>query len=87
MRNSTYRALAQQLDEAITEQTARRDLRLMVEAGLLVAHGQKRGRFYGAGNDLLDLRRTILAARDPATTPIPSPLPQPDDLTRARDPT
>jgi Fic family protein len=65
VRNSTYRALALQLEEAITEQTATRDLRLMVDAGLLAAHGEKRGRFYAAGSDLLDLRRTILAARDP----------------------
>jgi Fic family protein len=65
VRNSTYRALAHQLDEDITEQTATRDLRLMVEAGLLVAHGEKRGRFYGAGKELVDLRRSILASRDP----------------------
>ncbi len=65
VRNSTYRALAQQLDEDVTEQTATRDLRLMVDAGLLVAHGEKRGRFYGAGKDLADLRRSILASRDP----------------------
>jgi len=65
VRNATYRALAEQLDEEISEQTASRDLRQLVEAGLLVAQGERRGRFYVASRPLADLRLAIVRARDP----------------------
>lgn len=39
----------------MTEQVASRELRLLVERGLLVAHGEKRGRTYSAGDELRDV--------------------------------
>jgi Fic family protein len=65
VRNATYRAMAAQIDEEISEQTAGRDLRQLVDAGLLVAHGEKRGRHYSGSRTLFDLRKAILEARDP----------------------
>jgi Fic family protein len=65
VRNATYRAVVEQSDEEITEQTASRDLRQLVDAGLLVAHGEKRGRYYGASRTLADIRQAIVRARDP----------------------
>ncbi len=47
VRNSTYRASAD-----VSDQVASRDLKLLVEAGLLVADGATRGRIYAA-SDLL----------------------------------
>jgi hypothetical protein len=66
IRNATYRAVVQETDqEQITEQTASRDLRQLVDAGLLVPHGEKRGRYYGASRALADIRQGIVRARDP----------------------
>jgi Fic family protein len=65
VRNSTYRAFMAENGEEITEQTAGRDLRLLVAKGLLVARGQSRGRFYSATGRLIDLRRTITSSRNP----------------------
>lgn len=48
-RNATYRATA---EDEITEATASRDLRAAAEAGLLRAHGERRGRFYTASDRL-----------------------------------
>jgi hypothetical protein len=36
---------------------ATRDLKLLVDAGLLEAHGEKRGRFYQASQLVRDIRR------------------------------
>jgi Fic family protein len=65
VRNTTYRALVARNGEAIAFATATRDLKQLVEAGLLVAHGERRGRLYTAGPPLLALRQAIVAARDP----------------------
>jgi len=65
VRNGTYRAGLRDAGEEITEQTASRDLRQLVAAGLLVSHGEKRGRHYVAGPVLRDLRGAVVAARDP----------------------
>jgi len=65
VRNSTYRASMAANGEDIAEQTAGRDLRLLVAKGLLVARGQARGRFYTATDRLADLQRAIISARDP----------------------
>jgi len=62
VRNATYRAIH---DDEITEQTASRDLRQLVDAGLLVAHGEKRGRFYIAGDEVRSRRLMIVNAREP----------------------
>ena len=65
VRNSTYRATLREADEEITEQTASRDLKQLVDLGLLTAEGERRGRYYVAGESLAKLRRAILADRDP----------------------
>ena len=65
VRNSTYRAFMEETGEEITEQTAGRDLRALVEKGLLRPHGQSRGRYYLATGPLIDLRRAIISSRNP----------------------
>jgi hypothetical protein len=65
VRNSTYRASIEEGGEEITEQTAGRDLRMLVEKGLLIPRGQSRGRYYIATPRLLDLRRMITSSRGP----------------------
>jgi Fic family protein len=62
VRNATYRAVVAQ-DEGVTEQTATRDLRRLVDAGLLQPHGELRGRHYIAGDELTALRESILGRR------------------------
>jgi Fic family protein len=52
VRNGTYRPAAD-----ISEQSASKDLRILVEAGLLEAHGAKRGRFYLATPKILEVQR------------------------------
>lgn len=64
VRNSTYRAIAHAEDGELTEATASRHLRQMVQAGLLKPQGEKRGRFYTATKEVLALRRAIIDARD-----------------------
>ncbi len=50
IRNVTYRSSVREAEgEEISEQTASRDLRALVEAELLVAHGERRGRTYTRG--------------------------------------
>lgn len=46
---SLYRSL---VEDDVSEAMATRDLRAMAAAGLLVAHGERRGRFYTAGPEL-----------------------------------
>jgi Fic family protein len=66
VRNVTYRAgLEESGEEPITEQTASRDLQRLVEAGLLVPSGEKRGRFYVAGADVAQVWQQIRSDRDP----------------------
>jgi len=64
VRNATYRAALESAKDEITEQTASRDLRDLVEAGLLLPRGQARGRFYVAGSEVVAIRRAIVEARD-----------------------
>ncbi len=51
VRNPTYRKAAE-----ISNDAAGRDLRLLVEAGLLESHGEKRGRFYLAAPTVRQIR-------------------------------
>jgi Fic family protein len=46
---SLYRSL---VEEDVSEAMATRDLRAMADAGLLIAHGERRGRFYTASDEL-----------------------------------
>jgi Fic family protein len=53
IRNASYRSLTiQTAGEEVSEQTAGRDLRAMVEAGLLKPVGERRGRYY-VGEEVL----------------------------------
>jgi Fic family protein len=63
VRKSTYRALLAEADEDVSDPTATRDLRQMTEAGLLVAHGEKRGRFYTRSDQLQSIRDVIVSSR------------------------
>jgi len=65
VRNSTYRAVHQDMGDEITEATATRDLRQMLDAGLIHAEGEKRGRYYVAAEPLRQVRRGVIALRDP----------------------
>lgn len=66
IRNPTHRAAVRQgHGEDISEPTASRDLRQLVDAGLLVAHGEKRGRHYSAGAAIRGHTASIRAARTP----------------------
>lgn len=59
IRNATYRTVAE-----ISENLASRDLKSLVDRGLLVAAGEKRGRFYRASDALRAIReKTRLAKR------------------------
>ncbi len=65
VRNATYRAsLDQAMEEQITEPTASKDLQRLVEADLLVPHGQKRARFYTASDRVIEIRRSLVAERN-----------------------
>lgn len=66
MRNATYRSLiAQTQDAEISELTASRDLKAMVDAQLLQPVGERRGRYYVADERVLALRSAVRAAREP----------------------
>lgn len=62
VRNATYRAIG---DEEISDGMASRDLRLLVDHGLLVPHGERRGRYYTASPELFGVWKSIIARRDP----------------------
>jgi Fic family protein len=63
IRNATYRAIYE--DDEVTDGMASRDLRAMVAGGLLVPHGEKRGRYYTRSAELAALRESIIENRDP----------------------
>lgn len=55
----------------VEDRTATRDLKELVDAGLLEAHGQTRGRYYVAGEPIRQLRHDIRASRPPLVDPYP----------------
>ena len=66
IRNSVYRASVNSTGiEDISEQMASRDLRNLANAGLLVPHGERRGRYYTAGEKLVGMRNDIKLSRTP----------------------
>ena len=74
VRNATYRAAAE-----ISDPLASRDLRALVDAGLLVPHGERRGRHYLAGEWLLQARNATRARKvttDPFTDEVIEVLPE-----------
>jgi Fic family protein len=66
LRNQAYRAEAD-----VSEQVASRDLRQLVEAGLLEARGERRGRFYLRSQRLVELDQEIRRRRPPRTSEDP----------------
>lgn len=60
IRNLTYRG-----ETGVTDQVASRDLRLLVDAGLLEPQGERRGRHYVRAQRLLELDNKIRALRPP----------------------
>lgn len=64
LRNSTYRSIVElTADQELSELTATRELKAMVDAGFLAALGERRGRHYLAEPVLLDVQRRIRVAR------------------------
>jgi len=65
VRRATYRAIFEDMaEDLISEQTATRDLRDMVVADLLVARGEKRGRYYVASPMVRAVWQEIIDSRD-----------------------
>jgi Fic family protein len=58
VRNATYRAAAE-----ISDGAAARDLKALSDLGLLVAEGEKRGRFYTASQELMEIRKQTAEAK------------------------
>jgi Fic family protein len=71
VRSSTYRAALLEAEQEITDSTASRDLSRLVDSGLLTAVGEKRGRYYVAGEFLRSLQAAVVAARGPKDTSDP----------------
>jgi Fic family protein len=65
LRRGTYAAALAGNGDEVSEQTATRDLKVLVDAGLLQAQGDKRGRVYTAGPPLLEIRDMARAERQP----------------------
>jgi len=65
IRRAVYVAMGDDWGEEITEQTATRDLRLLVDRGLLVPKGEKRGRHYIASSTVRAEHEALIAQRDP----------------------
>lgn len=64
VRNATYRSyFVGGLDE-ITEMTAGRDLKQLVDADLLEPRGERRGRYYVARPELMNIRKMVISLRD-----------------------
>lgn len=59
-------------DAEIEPATAGRDLRMMVAAGLIEAHGETRGRFYVGTSKLIELRRKVIKEQKPLRNPYES---------------
>lgn len=64
VRNATYRSYYEDSPDEITDATAGRDLRQLVDADLLEPRGQKRGRFYVARPELTRIRTAITSLRE-----------------------
>ena len=64
IRHPSYRsAIHSATGEEITEQTTSRDLKVLADSGLLMAHGERRGRYYPAGPEVQALRAALMEKR------------------------
>lgn len=65
IRRATYRAMSEQSEEPIQDETATRDLRKMTESGLLRKLGEKKGTYYLASEGLSNIWQDIGAGHAP----------------------
>jgi Fic family protein len=66
LRRGSYRSSVETVTgDEISDLTASRDLKAMVDAGLLAAVGERRGRYYLAGDEVTELRATVRTERSP----------------------
>lgn len=70
--------LENQSDDPVSEQTATRDLQSLTNHGLLIAHGERRGRHYTAGPELAAIRERVIKNRDPRDDSDPFAVPASD---------
>jgi Fic family protein len=68
VRNASYRSNVARGWDEISNQTATTDLRQLVDAGLLVKHGAKRGTYYLAARQISDFRRQLRHERETIVT-------------------
>jgi Fic family protein len=72
IRRRSYQTAGEEMTgEEISDQTASRDLKAMVDLGLLEAVGERRARYYLGGDDTKGLREAIRAKRPPRETDDP----------------
>jgi hypothetical protein len=64
IRRGTYMKILEDMGEEVSEQTAGRDLKSLADRGFLVAHGERRGRYYVASPLVRNLLRDIKQSRD-----------------------
>lgn len=66
LRRRSYRSSVEAVTgEEISDLTASRDLKALVDAGMLTAVGERRGRYYLAGEEVTALRAKVRAERSP----------------------
>jgi len=66
VRNASYRSVLKRFGaEEVSHQVATSDLRSLVEAGLLIQHGRKRGTYYVAAEPLKEIRSRARERRRP----------------------
>lgn len=63
LRRSTYTAALRDNGDEVSDQTATRDLKTLVDAGVLAAQGDKRGRVYAAAEPLIQIGSEARASR------------------------
>jgi len=75
LRRATYAAALSANEDEVSDQTATRDLKALVDAGLLTPEGDKRGRVYTAAGPLKEIREQARASRQPGspTDPFAAP--------------
>jgi len=79
IRNASYRATLAEWGERIANQTATSDLHTLVRAGVLEQHGAKRGTYYLAGPQLLEIQQKARRTRNPINpADVFLPLPEQD---------
>ncbi|MDR1238088.1 MAG: Fic family protein [Propionibacteriaceae bacterium] len=71
IRRAIFMRFAQEAGEEVSEQTAGRDLKALVDDGLLESKGEKRGRYYEASDKVAAVWRAITQTRDPLETADP----------------